>query len=527
MALTGYVNALREVFGLTAGEHWCELVPDGILCLDGQWRLLFLNRAAQEMFGLEGNVVIGETARRSALLWGLLQELHLDSLVVPEQQRGTQHQVRGVTLRRGNDRQVVEVSASVSWRGGRRVFTLVTRGQTPNSGEQQALYQSQKRQVIGALAGGIAHDFNNILTAIIGNLDLVLSEEDLPMLSRQSLLQALESARRGAELNTKLLAFSRQTDVHPVAVDVARLIEETVFILRRSIDPRVRIKFPAPPADLWPAWVDEGQFMQVLMNLCLNARDAMPKGGDLSFKLANRVFAASEATPLRQTGEFVQVIVADTGVGMTPEVLERLFEPYFTTKEFGRGAGLGLSIANHVVVENGGWMEVESEPDKGSRFHIFLPRTRTAVAAATARAAPRAASGAVLEGKETVLLVDDEQSVRTVVHAVLSYRGYTVTDASDGAEALEKFREARGAIQLVLLDIQMPEMNGWDTLDRIRELDPDVPVLLLSGGASDPPADRTSQNEAAGILHKPFASAELLRAIRGILDQTESQGQSD
>ena len=250
------------------------------------------------------------------------------------------------------------------------------------AGETHALYQSQKRQVIGALAGGIAHDFNNILTAVIGNLDLALSDGDLSPAVRQVLEQALHSARRGADLNTKLLAFSRQTDARPAAVDVARLIEETVFILRRSVDPRLRIHLAPPRGGLWPVLVDEGQLMQVLMNLCLNARDAMPEGGDITFSLANRGFGAAEAKAPRLAGEFLQVTVGDTGPGMTPEVLSRLFEPYFTTKEFGRGAGLGLSIANHVAVDNGGWMEVESQPGKGTRFHVFLPRTHLSVTAA-------------------------------------------------------------------------------------------------------------------------------------------------
>jgi two-component system cell cycle sensor histidine kinase/response regulator CckA len=269
---------------------------------------------------------------------------------------------------------------------------------------------------------------------------------------------------------------------------------------------------------VWEAWVDDGQFMQVLMNLSLNARDAMPKGGEVAFELANRKFTSEEARPPRHPGEFVQISVRDTGHGMSPEVLGRLFEPYFTTKEFGKGAGLGLSIANHVVVECGGWMEVESEPGRGSRFHVFLPRAMMA-APSKAESDTPALTGAALEGYETVLLVDDEQSVREVVQAMLTFRGYQVVEAVDGTEAVERFQAANGTVNLVLLDIQMPRMNGWDTMEKIHELDPRVPVLLLSGGDSDPPGDGSSLTRAAGVLKKPFASPELLRAIRRALDK--------
>ena len=390
------------------------------------------------------------------------------------------------------------------------------------AGEAQALYQSQKRQVIGALAGGIAHDFNNILTAVIGNLDLALMDEDLSPPVRQVLQHALASARRGAELNTKLLAFSRQTDARPAPVDVARLIEETVFILRRSVDPRIRINLTPPAAGLWSVLVDEGQFMQVLMNLCLNARDAMPEGGDITFTLANRTFNEAEAKPPRLGGEFLQVTVADTGAGMTSEVLERLFEPYFTTKEFGRGAGLGLSIANHVAVDNGGWMEVESQPGKGTQFHVYLPRTLQTAPAAVAT--PRPTTVPAMEGNETILLVDDEQPVRTVMNAVLSYRGYKVVEAENGNHAVEQFRSARDSIRLVLLDIRMPELNGWDTLKKIRELDPRMPVLMLSGGSMDTPDERKSLSGATGVLRKPFTGTEVLRTVREVLDEAKKNG---
>jgi two-component system cell cycle sensor histidine kinase/response regulator CckA len=383
---------------------------------------------------------------------------------------------------------------------------------------QQALYESQKRQVVGALAGGVAHDFNNILTAVICRLELALTDEKVPDDTRDLLKQALESAQRGAELNTKLLAFSRQANRKSAPVNLGQLINEVVFILRRSIDPRIQVQCFPPPAGLWPVMGDAGQLTQLLMNLCLNARDAMTEGGQLSLVCSNQTVGRDAKFPLRRAGEFVQVTVSDTGRGMPPEVLARLFEPYFTTKAFGKGAGLGLSIANHVVVEHGGWMEVESEQGWGSRFHCFLPRTN-ATATPTRSASNEGMSGKALEGKETVLLVDDEDSIRTVVRAILSYRGYEVLEASDGEEALRKFKKSPGEIDLILLDLQMPRMNGWDTLDEILKLKSDARVVLLSGGNAERFGERNAKPRPQKLLSKPFESAELLKMVREVLDE--------
>jgi signal transduction histidine kinase/ActR/RegA family two-component response regulator len=505
----------RELAGLNPREHWCELAPDAIVCLDEQWRVLFFNRAADEMFQASDTLAIGQPPWQCAPLLAILEELHLNTLV--SDREGRRRTVRQVELGQAGF-PPYEAAVSVAGESGNRVFTVCIRDVSRVNPTPQALYQSQRRQLVGSLAGGIAHDFNNILTAVICQIDLALMDQELPAPVRDSLNQAIKSARRGAELNTKLLQFSRRTESRPAPVRLTQQVEETVFLLRRTIDRRIQVRFDPPREELWLAWIDEGQFMQVLMNLSLNARDAMPKGGEISFELANRKFTPEEARSPRHPGEFVQVSVRDTGHGMSPEVLGRLFEPYFTTREFGKGAGLGLSIANHVVVEHGGWMEVESELGCGSRFHVFLPR---AMSAEPAKAEPDApvAAGAALEGYEMVLLVDDEQPVREVVQAMLTFRGYQVIEAADGAEAVERFRAAVGTVNLVLLDIQMPRMNGWDTMERIHELNPRVPVLLLSGGDSDPPGDGSALSRAAGILRKPFASPELLRAVRKALDK--------
>jgi CheY-like chemotaxis protein len=260
------------------------------------------------------------------------------------------------------------------------------------------------------------------------------------------------------------------------------------------------------------------------MNLCLNARDAMTGGGQLTFELANRTVATGEARPPRRAGDFVRISVCDTGAGMTPEELARLLEANDATSGAGEAARLVLSVARAVVRAQGGWMEAESEPGRGSRFHVFLPRAVSSTVARGTTVVPGVGAGPGLEGKETILVVDDEQTVRAVLEAMLVFRGYKVLEAGDGVEAIERLRTGREAIDLVLLDIQMPRLNGWEAMGRIHALRPKLPVLLLSGGNSDPPGGDEALARSAGVVGKPFASADLLRAVRQALDATPKQG---
>jgi len=499
----------------SGSEQWWDLAPDAIVGLSEQWEILFANRAAKEMFPGDGPIEIGKPAWQWPALLTVLGSLHLDRLKSASNGEGFRT-LRATELARKGGALSLEVSISISGEVGRRIFVLVFRDVSHQRPAESKLYQSQKQQVVGALAGGIAHDFNNILTAVICRIDLVLGNRELPENARDNLVHAVESARRGAELNTKLLSFSRRAATQPLQLDVARLVDETVFILRRSIDRRIQIHVFPPPKDLWRALGDEDQFMQVMMNLCLNARDAMPEGGNLAIECANCTFDSQNAKPPRHPGEFVRISVSDTGHGMAPEVLSRLFEPYFSTKGFGKGAGLGLSIANHVVVEHGGWMEVESEQQKGSRFHVFLPRTTSASPAPKLKE-HKIDGGSVLKGTETILLVDDETSIRSVMMAALSFRGFRVLEAKDGEEAMQHYRQSMRDIDLVLLDLQMPRMNGWDTMDQILALNPRARIVLLSGGSPVPPRPG-AMDRALGILMKPFESVQLLRAIREALD---------
>ena len=380
------------------------------------------------------------------------------------------------------------------------------------------LYQSQKQQVIGALAGGVAHDFNNVLTAVICRVEQALKDRNLSEETREDLIQALESARRGAELNKKFITFSRGVESEPEPLDLTPIIEETVFILRRTIDRRIHIQFEHPDEDLWRVKADGDRVMQALMNLCLNARDAMPNGGELTITCTNREVTARDAQPPRHPGQFVRITVSDTGHGMTREVISDLLEPHTSTT--GSSNGAGLSVANHAVMEHDGWMEVESRYHEGSRFHFFLPRTSDSLPAKVSRE-HHLAAGSVLKSMETILLVDDESAVRSVIAMTLSFQGYKILEAVDGKDAVEQYRRAAKEIDLVLLDLQMPRMNGWDTMDKILEMNPQARVLLLSGASPIPP-ELNAADRAMGFLMKPFQGGQLLRAIRNALDEERS-----
>jgi two-component system, cell cycle sensor histidine kinase and response regulator CckA len=507
-------GALPEAGGLPL-EELLDTLPDALVCLDQDRKVLFQNAPARCLFGEAADAPPGHPIPARIKLAELLDQLKLPS---GAEAPGMAGPVRLLETRRTDGAAVTWEVSCVNRRVGKRpVWVVAVREASHVPQIQDAIYQTQKRQVVGSLAAGIAHDFNNILTAVIANIDLALLDEALPPGTREYLERAQRSGRRGAELNAKLLAFSRHSETQPAVLDLTKVTEEALFILRRSLEKRIDIVFQ-PSAGLWLAQADENQIVQVLMNLCLNARDAMPQGGTLTISLANLAFRAEAALPPRRAGEFVRLTVSDTGAGLSPETMQRLFEPYYTTKEYGKGAGLNLCIAGHVLAEHGGWMEVESQPGRGSQFHMFLPRSASGVpvvaagsiSAPTPQAEPKG-------GTETILVVDDEPAVRSVVKAILQYRGYKVLEAANGEEGLQVLQRGPGSVGLVLLDINMPGLGGWETLARMRELSPRTPVLMLSG-SPDKAGHAIADPGAAGVLAKPFKNLEMVRVVRATLD---------
>jgi two-component system cell cycle sensor histidine kinase/response regulator CckA len=376
------------------------------------------------------------------------------------------------------------------------------------------LRQVQKMEAVGMLAGGIAHDFNNILSGILGFASFLLAKVDKNSDIYGNLQLIEQSAVRASELTRQLLAFARRKHFAKEPVNLNDVIKGVLSILQRSLAKNIVIR-PELAEDLPTMLGDAGQLNQVVMNLCLNAADAMAeRGGTLRIKTAHRLLTSRERSVLLDAGagEYVCVTVSDTGKGMNPDVQAHIFDPFFTTKADLGGTGLGLSIVYGIVTNHDGDITVESAEDKGSVFKLYFPVHRGDVRKEESPTALK------LRGTETILVVDDEMIVRQMVTAVLKDYGYKVVAVSSGAEAVTMIEELRGRIHLVLLDIVMPGMDGEATYVAIRQIDREVPVLLSSGFAQEERSARLIADGAKGIIHKPYKSEALLSQIREILD---------
>ncbi len=377
------------------------------------------------------------------------------------------------------------------------------------------LLQAQKMEAVGRLAGGIAHDFNNMLTAVMSYSDLLLQDLALSDPRREDVAEIASAARRAASLTRQLLAFSRQQILQPWPLDLNLTVTEIEKMLGRLIGADVelvtRLELP-----LGIVKADPGQIEQVLMNLAVNARDAMVNGGRLTIETANihldEHYARSH--PGTKPGAYVAMSVSDTGSGMTPEVRMRIFEPFFTTKDRGKGTGLGLSTVYGIVKQSGGHITVHSEPGHGTTFRIYLPRVDGAVPvmAPAGRAVP------AYRGSGVILVVEDDAAVRTVVSRILRTSGYVVLEASNGAEALRISDDSATALDLVITDIVMPEMGGREFARRLREQRPGTRLLFMSGYAEYDATDKPLPPDDAPFIEKPFTMEALGNKVREVLE---------
>jgi two-component system cell cycle sensor histidine kinase/response regulator CckA len=378
---------------------------------------------------------------------------------------------------------------------------------------EEQLRQSHKMEAVGRLAGGIAHDFNNLLTVIGGHSDLLLSDAHLDQGTRESIESIRGAGMRAAALTRQLLAFSRQSVLRPRVIDVNAVVSDTSRMLRRLIGEDVELRTDLEP-HLRHVRVDPGQLDQVLMNLTVNARDAMPRGGTLTISTANvdldEEFAAQH--PDCHVGPHVMLTIADTGEGMSAEVLARIFEPFFTTKGVGKGTGLGLSMVLGIVQQSGGTIHTVSEPGHGTRLAIYLPAVDEPIAE-TRQVAP-APDG----GYETILLVEDEDGVRELALQSLRTLGYEVLTARDGADALRVAANHPRHIDLLLTDVVMPNMNGPELASALQADYPALRVLFISGYPDDRGFRHGVLDATVSLLEKPFTPAILSRRVRDVLD---------
>lgn len=380
---------------------------------------------------------------------------------------------------------------------------------------QSRLAGSQRLEAIGRLTGGISHDFNNLLTAITGNLDSYLNRraaEGDDARDWIELTEASAAARRAEELTRQLLAFGRRQRLHPETLDLNAVIDELTRMLLRLIGDRVEVE-TCLGAELWPITMDRGPLQQVIMNLALNARDAMPGGGTLRLATANLEIPADMASERFDfpivPGEYVLLQVADTGVGMDEETAAHIYEPFFTTKPKDVGTGLGMSTVYGIVKQSGGYIALDSTPGVGTRFDLYFPRGEGMVAASAETEEPVDR----IRGSETVLVVEDEPAVRSVIARTLERHGFTVIERPDGPAALSLLdTPSDPPIELLLTDASMPGMTGPELIERVRVARPDLPVLLISGYAQD---DLESDDP---YLSKPFTPVQLVSRVRGVLD---------
>jgi PAS domain S-box-containing protein len=381
---------------------------------------------------------------------------------------------------------------------------------------EHRLQQAQKMEVIGRLAGGIAHDFNNLLMVIQSYTEMM--QDDLPAGDRlrKNTEQVLKAAKRATSLTSHMLAFSRKQIATPVVIDLNAVIHETVKMLRRLIGEDIELR--VDPADsLWTISADSDQIVQVLLNLCVNSRDAMPQGGILTIATENITVGkvGIVAHPCVAPGEYVKLSVTDTGMGISREEQEQIFEPFYTTKEVGKGTGLGLAMVYGVVKQCDGYVWVESERGMGACFTICLPRAKGKVVCDAS-----AKSDLQPGGTETVLVAEDEEALREAMGAYLRTLGYTVLAASSGPHALSVAADHKGHIDLLISDIVMPKMSGRELSQMLKSLRPDLKTIYMSGHNDDAVLRHGIQHKDVTFLQKPFNLSTLARTVRETLGPT-------
>jgi two-component system cell cycle sensor histidine kinase/response regulator CckA len=488
-----------------------DQAQDAILVRDLAQNILFWNKGAEKIYGWSAEEVIGKNAEQ------LLYKDHLAAFDVARQVivqsgewKGEMRQVR----RDGTD-----IIVESRWtlvrdeRGEPKSILIINTDVTEKKRMESQFLRAQRMESIGTLAGGIAHDLNNVLSPIVMAIDMLrLNTTDEASLKWLDVLR--NNAERGANMVRQVFSFARGVECERFALQPKHLVKEIVKILRETLPKSIEISFQVPN-DLWIVSADATQMHQVLMNLCVNARDAMPEGGSISIKAQNVTVDENyarmhlEAKP----GRFVVVSVADNGPGMTSDVQSRIFEPFFTTKEMTKGTGLGLSTALTIVKSHGGFINVYSELHKGSKFAIYLP----AIDSAEAAEAAVAATNLPLGHGELVLVVDDEESIREITRGTLETFGYQVLTASDGTEALALYADKKNDIAVVLTDMVMPFMDGPATIRALQRMNPGVLIIAASGLGNGQRAGEGVLEGVSHFLNKPYTAEKLLKTLADAL----------
>jgi PAS domain S-box-containing protein len=488
-----------------------DQAQDAILVRDLEQNILFWNKGAERIYGWTAEEAIGRNAADLLLKEpSRVFENARQTVIDKGEWSGEIHQ-----LRRDGREIVVESRWTLvrDHQGAPTSILVINTDITEKKGMEAQFLRAQRMESIGTLAGGIAHDLNNVLSPILMAIDMLqLKATDETTRKWLEVLRA--NAERGGDMVRQVLSFARGVEGERVALQPKHLIKEIVKILRETLPKSIEINFHLPD-DLWIISADATQMHQVLMNLCVNARDAMPEGGSISIKAENILVDENyarmhiEARP----GRFVLVTVSDTGPGMSPEIQSRIFEPFFTTKEMSKGTGLGLSTALTIVKSHGGFMNVYSELHKGSVFALYLP----------ALDAPgRTEAGALqtdlpLGNGELILVVDDEESIREITRGTLETFGYKVLTASDGTEAVGLYADRKNDIAVVLTDMMMPFMDGPATIRALLKMNPAIRIIAASGLTAGHKPGEAPLEGVKIFLSKPYTAEKLLKALAEIL----------
>jgi len=487
-----------EVILNSMAEGILEITPEGKIVYTNPKAISLIHRTEDQLLSSDFTDLFHESDRQR--IKDPLMEIHLASQPIAVNVNGP------LTL---NGKQVSLHLLPVMDEMQRSIIVILTDVSEQKRMEAQ-LIQAQKMEAIGTLAGGIAHDFNNLLMVIQGNVSLMLLDVN-PAHPHYEMLGTIgKQVQSGSKLTSQLLGYARKGRYELRPIHLNQLVANTSEAFGRT---RKNITIHRNLAgDLFPCEADQGQIEQVLMNLFVNSADAMPEGGDLFLKTANVNFKEIKGRGyLPNPGDYILLTVTDTGVGMDSKTIDRIFDPFFTTKELGRGTGLGLASTYGIVKGHGGYIEVESEKGCGSTFKVYLPASGKPAQQTVKPSAP------ISKAVGTVLLVDDEEVILDVSEKVLKVLGYKVLVASGGAEAIEIFKTHRDSIDLVLLDIIMPHMGGGEVYDRLKEISPEVKVLLSSGYSIDGEASKIMERGCNGFIQKPFDIMQLSQSIRAIL----------